>query len=330
MQTVTTAHISFSFALCWSFPRIKSDLIRPHCLYRGRSLEHLLRGPWRLFLTDLLLLLELVLPPTTQSIMANQVSLMSYLQHGPTALPRGMTQPGRNTTNRRYNAQDITNNLGYWVTFNMNTVQQQYGVLLATAQITDEPFPTSPPQRVNSESTIRSQVDIYLTKRVRRGLRCGFAHLTQTNQLGNMSVVDYGGGTLAETIEDFTPDTAYFDPQLPALNCPNRVPGDIKPSWKWSNSMRYQANTFNEFKQVLSQLNYYMKQHHARYGYILTDRQLVAVRRQDRAGNLDLSLPIPWSRQGTAQQPALTVLLALWYLGMLAATNGGVAGWYLH
>ena len=262
--------------------------------------------------------------------MANQVSLMSYLQHGPTALPRGMTQPGRNTTNRRYSARNITNNPGFWATFNLNTIQQQYGVLLATAQITDEPFPTSPPQLANSETAIRSQVDIYLISRVRRGLRCGFAHLTQTNQLGNMSVVDYGGGTLAETIEDFTPDTAYFDPQLPARNRPNRVPGDIKPSWKWSSSLRYQVNTVNEFNQVLSQLNFYMKQHHARYGYILTDRELVAVQRQDRASNLDLSLRIPWSRQGTAQLPALTVLLALWYLGMLAATNGGLAGWYLH
>jgi len=73
-----------------------------------------------------------------------------------------------------------------------------------------------------------------------------------------------------------------------------------------------------------------MKQHHARYGYILTDRELVAIRRRDRDGNLDLSLRIPWSRQGTAQQPQLTVLLALWYLGMLAATNGGLTGWYLN
>jgi hypothetical protein len=261
--------------------------------------------------------------------MANQVSLMSYLQHGPTALPRGMSQAGTNTRNRRYGARNIRNNFGFWATFNLNTIQQQYGALLAAAQITDEPFPTSPPQLVNSETAVRSRVGFYLTARVRRSLRCGFAHLTQTNQLGNMSVVDYGVGTLAETIEDFIPDTAYFDPQLPAGNCPNRVPGDIKPSWKWSSSLRFQENTMNEFKQALSQVNFYMKQHHARYGYILTDRELVAIRRRDRDGNLDLSLSIPWSRQGTAQLPALTVLLALWYLGMLAATNGGLTGWYL-
>jgi hypothetical protein len=45
---------------------------------RRRSVKHLLGGPWPLFLTDLLLMLELVLSPNTQSIMANQVSLMSY------------------------------------------------------------------------------------------------------------------------------------------------------------------------------------------------------------------------------------------------------------
>lgn len=173
--------------------------------------------------------------------MANQVSLMSYLQHGPTALPRGMVQPGKNTTNRQYGAQDLTNDPGFWAAFNLNTIQQHYGALLATAQITDEPFPTTPPQLVNSETAVRSRVDFYLTMRVRRSLRCGFAHLTQTNQLGNMSVVDHGVGTLAETIEDFIPDTAYFDPQLPAGNCPNRAPGDIKPSWKWSSSLRFQA-----------------------------------------------------------------------------------------
>jgi hypothetical protein len=96
-------------------------------------------------------------------------------------------------------------------------------------------------------------------------------------------------------------------------------------------NFRQQATSIEEFRQALSQVNYYyMKQHHARYGYILTDRELVAMQRRDRNGNLDLSSRIPWSRQGTAQQPQSTVLLALWYLGMLAATNGGPTGWYLH
>src|SRR5580698_1663184 len=102
--------------------------------------------------------------------MANQVSLMSYLQHGPTALPRHIPGPGRNTRNQRYGAYDVRNP-GVWAAFNLNTIQQHYGALLATAQITDEPFPTSPPQAVNSETAVRSRVGFYLTARVRRSLR---------------------------------------------------------------------------------------------------------------------------------------------------------------
>ncbi|KAG2001967.1 hypothetical protein GB937_009859 [Aspergillus fischeri] len=50
-------------------------------------------------------------------------------------------------------------------------------------------------------------------------------------------------------------------------------------------------------KQVLSQVNFYVQQHGARYGYILTNTEFV----------------------GGIGRPS--VLLGLWYLGMLAAEN---------
>lgn len=62
-----------------------------------------------------------------------------------------------------------------------------------------------------------------------------------------------------------------------------------------------------------------MKQHHARYSFILTDSELVAVRRLDRNGNLELSNSVPWTATGTVERPSMTVLLGLWYLSMLAA-----------
>lgn len=69
-----------------------------------------------------------------------------------------------------------------------------------------------------------------------------------------------------------------------------------------------------------------MKQHHARYSFILTDCELVAIQRLDRNGNLELLASIPWTTKGTASQPRLTVLLGLRYLGMLAAND---QGWFL-
>jgi len=73
-----------------------------------------------------------------------------------------------------------------------------------------------------------------------------------------------------------------------------------------------------EYKQVLAQVNFYMRQHNARYGYILTDTELVAVKRLEGNGRLAVSAAVPWTRGGVGE---LSVLLALWYLGMLAAED---------
>lgn len=82
--------------------------------------------------------------------MTNQVSLMTYLQHGFQSLP--IMDPGnlQNTRNDRYGAPDI-NHLGHWAEFNLIAIQQQFGAALATAQIADEPVQPSPPRPINSE-----------------------------------------------------------------------------------------------------------------------------------------------------------------------------------
>lgn len=77
----------------------------------------------------------------------------------------------------------------------------------------------------------------------------------------------------------------------------------------------------SEFPRALGQVNWYMRQHHARYGFLLTDRELAVFRRLDDKGYLELAPPIPFTTGGSASQPQLTVLLTLWYVGMLPA-NG--------
>lgn len=66
-----------------------------------------------------------------------------------------------------------------------------------------------------------------------------------------------------------------------------------------------------------------MGQNGARYAFVITDLELVAIRRRDGNGRLELSDPIGWEYYGNAAQPQLTVLLGLWYLGMLASDNTG-------
>ncbi|KAE8133851.1 hypothetical protein BDV38DRAFT_257236 [Aspergillus pseudotamarii] len=255
--------------------------------------------------------------------MANQVSLLAYLQHGPPRIP--IIEQGQstdNTTNTRYSADDITY-VGHWATFNLNTILHQHQAVLTNSRREDEAMPLSPPQAINSEPGLRQRFSFYMNQRVRRALRSGFDFLTTNNQLANRTVVDFGEGNLAQLIEQFTPDTAYYDPLLPAPTRPNRVPGDLKPSFKWSLALRNSPTPYGrkQFKQALAQVNYYMKQHETHFGFILTDRELVAIRRLDRNGRLELSDSVSWITKGSECQPRLTVLLALWYLGMLASDN---------
>lgn len=208
---------------------------------------------------------------------------------------------------------------------------QDYRTVLNQTQLAADPMPASPPRPVPTEDGLKEKLNEYITPRVRRALRAGFGHLAATGQNGGTTAIVYGSGGFAKKIHRYTPDTAYFDPTVASGTSPNRAPGDYKPSWKWTSALATDNATANRtrYKQVLAQVNYYMKQHQTRYGFILTDRELVAIRRLDYEGNLELAAPIPFATRGTVQQPQLTVLLALWYLGMLAAQDQGADYWSL-
>ncbi|KAG2413345.1 hypothetical protein HFD88_002534 [Aspergillus terreus] len=263
--------------------------------------------------------------------MAHNISLLSYLQIAPPAVPTNPPSiPSRNTTNTAYAADDIRSTT-VWHGFNINTIWQQYHGVLVQAQLPADPMPTSPPRAVPSESALREKLSEYIIPRVRRALRASFNHLAIMNQMHGVTAVEFGSGDFAKAISNYRPDAAYFVSALPSGTGPNRAPGDIKPSWKWNTALATHrlVTSRTEYCQALSQVNYYMNQHRSRYGFILTDQELVVFRRRDANGNLELAAPIPFAAGGSAQQPQLTVLLALWYLGMLAAQDQGPQSWYL-
>ncbi|RWQ93821.1 hypothetical protein C8Q69DRAFT_336544 [Paecilomyces variotii] len=99
----------------------------------------------------------------------------------------------QNTRNDQYRAADIIN-VGHWAGFNLASIRQQFGVVLAQARIADELVNPFPPRPINLETAVRSCIDAYLTNWITCVFRCGFV--------------------------------------------PNRVPGDIKPLYKWSLAQR--------------------------------------------------------------------------------------------
>lgn len=143
----------------------------------------------------------------------------------------------------------------------------------------------------------------------------------------NRSTIGFDGGSAASHVENYAPDLAFFNLDEEPMHRPNRLPGDIKSSFKWSSNLLNSGDPRDhvEYRQALGQVDFYMDQHDTRYGYILTDQELVAFRRIDDSGRLELAEPIPWTTSGTLEEPQLTVLLALWYQGMLASEdNAGI------
>lgn len=128
------------------------------------------------------------------------------------------------------------------------------------------------------------------------------------------------GGGSARVIDQFRPDTAFIVVGASLSTGVNRAPGDLKVSWKWRSSMRFSQSLADqrEYKQVLAQVNFYMDQHRARYSFLLTNVELVAVKRLNSDGSLAVATPILWTSGGVGQ---LSVLLGLWYIGMLAAED---------
>ncbi|KAK2807021.1 hypothetical protein FQN50_005595 [Emmonsiellopsis sp. PD_5] len=249
--------------------------------------------------------------------MANNQTLLNYLMVAPPILPTQNTNKTPNTTNPNYSWGDI-NSVGQWPEFTYTHIMHRYGTLLQQVQIASEPMPTSPPQPINTEAMFALHFNTYIQSRLRRALRVSFQHPQLANP--HLTPITVNIGDAAIIIDNYQPDIAFFHAGSTLNSSPNRCPGDLKVSWKWESGLRTSLllGDHKEYLQVLSQVNYYMRQHRAWYGFVLSDTELVPIKRIDGDGNLLVAQAIPWEVRGPGR---LTILLGLWYLGMLGAVN---------
>ncbi|RAL04251.1 uncharacterized protein BO80DRAFT_259312 [Aspergillus ibericus CBS 121593] len=130
--------------------------------------------------------------------MANQVSLLSYLQVALPAIPIGLNaNPGRNTTNSEYEASDIKSTAA-WPEFNLNTILQQYQHILQQCRLPGDFIPTSRPRAITAENALRSKISEYVIPKIRRSLRVGFAGLAAFNQMNGITTVSFDVGEQAQ------------------------------------------------------------------------------------------------------------------------------------
>jgi len=114
-----------------------------------------------------------------------------------------------------------------------------------------------------------------------------------------------------------------------------RIVGDIKVASKFRYSLilpsvdRYGETTFSkEGAKVMNQIHDYMDMHHNRYGYIITQKELIMFRRRDTPpgtwGQVDYSPSIPIS---STKRGDLNAMMVLWYFHVKYVVKDG--GWRL-
>ncbi|KAJ6037307.1 hypothetical protein N7540_001586 [Penicillium herquei] len=256
---------------------------------------------------------------------SDQVESETLLEHLSVGLPAiaikpDIPTPKWNTLNPYFGAEDITEVVD-WPEFSYDKIMERYGDLLDSKQIDIVDFPSL---LMRPDIWHKSQLDTRLDDLVRwhtiRALQATFEELEPQLDHLKLKPVTFGRGTSAKTIGIFWPDASFTTVDKSYGEGKNRAPGVLSVSPKWSSEWRHSKDTkdqqYFQYNQTLAEVNYFMDGHDARCGFVLTEAELVAVKRLDKNGRLAVSAPIPWTAGGHNQ---LSVRLGIWYLGMLAA-----------
>ena len=71
--------------------------------------------------------------------------------------------------------------------------------------------------------------------------------------------------------------------------------GDVKVSWKFSQWRTETTRSLqNEYRQVVSQLHHYIADGELRYGFIVTDKEFIMLKRGAVFGKMEQGDPVEW------------------------------------
>ncbi|KAL8697671.1 MAG: hypothetical protein Q9201_007004 [Fulgogasparrea decipioides] len=215
-------------------------------------------------------------------------------------------------------------NLTTWDDFNLETIMAipSFDTLLTIdIKAAALNYPTIPHSRLHpsSESALQDIYSSFYVPKVSAALRssvCGPNYLSMRADRSRD-----GPHFLANYQNDIEKTLAG--------NGRGRVVGIVKTFDRWNTSMRHEMGQRRvEYLAGLSHIHRYMREHSCRYGFIITEIELVCVRLGTEDipyfGFLELAPTIELK-----QQEGLTACLALWYLHMLAKDEPlpGQLGW---
>ncbi|KAJ5106216.1 hypothetical protein N7456_002891 [Penicillium angulare] len=228
-------------------------------------------------------------------------------------------------TNRRC-PEGITE-LVPWPEFSYDHIIQEYGSVLNTQfEYPEDAFAAHQHTVFPHKESLSFGLEMALVFYLKYAFQETFKQLGPELSERDLVSLCLEAGYRAEPIKTYRPDFAFMASPLKGelvkgASGPNRLPGGLKSSVKWKSS--WGSSEAEEMEKrfyllELARIHLYMERCGTRYGFILTDQELVAIKRDDTSGRLALSEAIPLTSGGTGK---ISVALALWYLGMLAAKS---------
>lgn len=254
-------------------------------------------------------------------------TLEKYLQD---ALPRFEIQrPQRipKEVDRKFPSNEI-HKVEPWQDFNYDKVLQQHSKALTEIKVRPHVF-YNDKKHIYSPSSLRNALLVTLDMRVGYILRRTFVYLSENDQMEGKIALGYDAGQMAPSLEALRPDLSYRLAEYDPARQNSHAPGMVKVSWRWDTKSTASGKPWylrKKYQSMMGEIGAHMRANRTRYGFFISDNTFVAIRKVAK-GEFQVSDPISWETYGTDEEPRMTVLMAMWYLGMLAANETGEDKW---
>ncbi|KAA8895096.1 hypothetical protein FN846DRAFT_922551 [Sphaerosporella brunnea] len=223
--------------------------------------------------------------------LTRSIPLDSFLVNFSVLPPRvsSTARPGKNKRNKREcSYHDILHPVATWTEFSLASCITKFGAALEDTQVHESPVEITP-QKDDDEKAVSSELGV-----AEFTVRALTAHLNRGLRACRYRLLDRPGHEVAGIKAD------RIGLKFPAREI--RVVGDTKVSWKWRSEWRHaplDSHHDLEYRQVLSQVHSYMNANGCEWGYVLTDREFVAVERGDVSGDIRVGEAVAWEASGS-------------------------------
>lgn len=207
-------------------------------------------------------------------------TLLEYLSTPNPDLDRTNVKSGTNSFNIDWEEVEETSD---WEDFTYTNLVHDFGDILSTTYANELlDFPTTfrgLSRRMIDETTVHAMLLKHNHVLVSRALELA----SDSPSREGRKAISWALGSHAPHEGAIYPDWAGVD-KSESYPFKNRVPGDTKVSGKWRSRMKDSdaEQDYSEFRKPLRQVMHYAGQIGTRYGYVITDKEVMCIRRTMR------------------------------------------------